>query len=107
MNPILENVPCPGAPGPLGIICTVYSSPEIRFLRPQRFAVVGASYMSVVEFDDRVRAASIMPFGASGRRRSPHFFDQARMYSQKKLKPAALYKDEVQSVETRVIQIRE
>ena len=107
LNPILENVPCPGAPGPLGIICTVYSSPEIRFLRPQRFAVVGASYMSVVEFDDRVRAASIMPFGASGRRRSPHFFDQARMYSQKKLKPAALYKDEVQSVETRVIQIRE
>ncbi|MDG2128227.1 MAG: penicillin acylase family protein [Fuerstiella sp.] len=106
LNPIFENIPCPGAPGPLGIICTVYSSPEIRFIRPQRFAVVGASYMSVVEFDHHIRAASIMPFGASGRRQSPHFFDQARLYSQKKLKPAVFYMDEVQSAKARVVQIR-
>ena len=97
LNSFLENIPCPGAPGPLGIICTVYSSPEIPIIRPQRFAVVGASYMAAVEFGDRIAAQSIVPFGTSGRRKSPHFFDQARLYSQKKLKPAWFYPDEVKN----------
>lgn len=97
LNPLFDSLPCPGTPGPLGIIFTVYSSPEIPFLRTQRFAVVGASYMAVVEFGNRVTAHSIMPFGASGRRRSPHFFDQAKLYSSKKLKPAWFWKDEVRA----------
>lgn len=95
LNPLLNSLPCAGTPGPLGIIFTVYSSPEIPFLRPQRFAVVGPSYMSVVEFTDRVRASSVVPFGASGRPNSKHFFDQARLLSERKLKPAPLYADEV------------
>ena len=88
LNPLFNSLPCPGAPGPLGIIFTVYSSPEIPFVRPQRFAVVGASYLAIVEFTDNVRAESIMPFGASGRGDSAHFFDQAELYSTKRLKPA-------------------
>ena len=95
LNPLLQSLPCPGMPGPLGIVFTVYSSPEIPFIRPQRFAVVGASYMSVVEFGDRIQAGSIVPFGASGRLNSPHFFDQAQLYCHKKLKPSVLYRDEV------------
>ncbi len=95
VNGFFNSLPCPGTPGPLGIIFTVYSSPEIPIVRPQRFAVVGGSYMAVVEFQDRIRTRSVMPFGSSGRRRSPHFFDQAKLYSAKKLKSAWFYSDEV------------
>lgn len=95
LNPLFNSLPCPGTPGPLGIIFTVYSSPEIQFIRPQRFAVVGASYMAVVEFDRNVRTESVMPFGASGRGDSPHFFDQAALYSAKKFKPAWFTKKDI------------
>ena len=95
VNPLFDSLPCPGTPGPLGIVYTVYSSPEIPFLRTQRFAVVGASYMAVAEFGSEVKAHSIMPFGACGRRKSPHFFDQARLYAEKKLKPAWFTEAEV------------
>jgi acyl-homoserine-lactone acylase len=95
LNSFQKSLPCPGAPGPLGIIYTVYSSPEIPVVRPQRFSVVGASYMAVAEFGSNVQARSIMPFGASGRRPSPHFFDQAELYSARKFKPAWFHPDEV------------
>lgn len=95
LNPLFDSLPCPGTPGPLGIIFTVYSTPEIPFLRTQRFAVVGASYMAVVQFGETLQAHSILPFGASGRRKSPHFFDQAKLYSSKKFKPAWYSENEV------------
>ncbi len=95
VNSLERSLPIAGAPGPLGIIHTVYSTPEIPILRPQRFAVVGASYMAVVEFSDPVRSRSVMPFGASGRRDSPHFFDQAQLYATKQFKPAWYSSDEV------------
>lgn len=93
LNPLFDSLPCPGTPGPLGIVFTVYSTPEIPFLRTQRFAVVGASYMAVVDFADNIQAHSVMPFGASGRRRSPHFFDQAKLYSTRRFKPAWFWPD--------------
>jgi len=95
VNGLERSLPIAGAPGPLGIIHTVYSTPEISIVRPQRFAVVGASYMSVVEFTDPVRSVSVMPFGSSGRRKSPHFFDQAQLYSTHRFKPAWYTNEEV------------
>src|SRR5210317_1623720 len=59
MLPSQQSVPVPGAPGPLGVVFTIYSAPSMPLLRPQRFAVVGCSYMSAVEFGDRVRAGSL------------------------------------------------
>ncbi|MFY9256072.1 MAG: penicillin acylase family protein [Fuerstiella sp.] len=97
LNPLFDSLPCTGAPGPLGIICTVYSSPEIPLLRTQRFAVVGASYMAVVDFKNPIQAHSIVPFGTSGRRKSPHYFDQAKLYADSKLKPAWFTESEIQS----------
>lgn len=91
----VESLPLAGAPGPLGIIFTVYSSPEIPILRPQRYAVVGASYLSVVEFSSTIQSRSVMPFGASGNRNSPHFFDQAPLYAAKQFKPAWFADDDV------------
>lgn len=90
-----RSLPIDGTPGPLGIIHTVYSTPEIPFLRPQRYAVVGASYMSVVEFTNPTRSVSVMPFGASGRAQSPHFFDQAELYSTHRFKPGWFTREEV------------
>ena len=95
LNGLEPSLPIAGAPGPLGIVYTMYSTPEIPLLRPQRYAVVGASYMSVVEFSDPVRAFSVMPFGASGLRDSPHFFDQAKLYATRQFKPAWFSKDDV------------
>jgi acyl-homoserine-lactone acylase len=105
LNPIMKSLPCAATPGPLGIVFTVYSSPEIPFIRPQRFAVVGASYTSVVEFGERIEATSIVPFGASGRRKSPHFFDQAELFCQQKLKPAPFYRDEVAEFATESVSL--
>jgi acyl-homoserine-lactone acylase len=96
LNSFQKHLPCPGTPGPLGIIFTVYSSPEIPILRPQRFAVVGASYKAVTEFGPTVTAHSVMPFGTSGRRSSPHFFDQAALYSTSRFKPAWFSAEEVE-----------
>jgi acyl-homoserine-lactone acylase len=103
LNNMEPSLPIAGAPGPLGIVHTVYSTPEIPYLRPQRFAVVGASYMSVVEFSIPVRSVSVMPFGSSGVRKSPHFFDQAQLYSTERFKPAWFLKEEItQHAKTKV-----
>lgn len=94
-NSLSRSLPCPGAPGPLGVVFTVYSVPSVPFLRPARYAVVGSCYVGVVEFGARIRAASAVQFGASANTRSPHYFDQAELFSQQQLKPAWFYPDDV------------
>ena len=93
--PWRKSYPCAGAPGPLGIAFTVYSTPTMPLVRPQRFGVVGCSYMAVVEFGERARASTIVPFGASGEPDSPHFMDQAVLISQGRCKPGWFYREEV------------
>ncbi len=94
-NSFSRSLPCPGAPGPLGIVFTVYSVPSVPFVRTARYAIVGSCYVGVVEFGDRIRAASAVQFGASANTKSPHYFDQAELFSQQRLKPAWFYPDEV------------
>ncbi|MDA7874144.1 penicillin acylase family protein [Rhodopirellula sp.] len=94
--PFAASQPCAGAPGPLGVVFTIYSTPSVPLLRPQRFAVVGCSYMSAIAFGkDRVRAVSLVPFGASGSPRSPHFRDQADLLANQKFKQAWFYEEDV------------
>jgi len=95
LNRFLTSLPCPGTPGPLGIIYTVYSSPSIPVVRPERYSVVGTCYVSVVEFGEKIQAASAVQFGASSDPSSKHYFDQAKLFSEKKLKPAWFYKEDV------------
>ncbi|MDG2382348.1 MAG: penicillin acylase family protein [Pirellulaceae bacterium] len=96
-NRFLPSLPCSGAPGPLGIIYTVYSTPSIRFLRPRRYAVVGTSYVGAVTFGERVEAVTATQFGQSSDRKSPHFFDQAKLFSERKMKPAWFYPEDVKA----------
>ncbi|MEM7230839.1 MAG: penicillin acylase family protein, partial [Planctomycetota bacterium] len=95
----LPSVPCVGAPGPLGVVFTVYYTPSIvvPFVRRMRnhYAIVGTSYLSVVEFGDKIRARSALPYGASANPESPHFDDQAKLFSERRLKPAYFYWDDV------------
>ena len=95
MLPSKKTLPIPGAPGPLGVVCTIYSSPSIPLIRPQRFAVVGCSYMSAVEFGDKVRAGSLVPYGPSGDPQSPDFDNQRQLLSEGHYKNAYYYPDEV------------
>lgn len=93
--PWQQSLPVPGAPGPLGVICTIYSSPSIPLIRPQRIALVGCSYMSVVEFGETVRSGSLVPYGTSGDPASPHFQNQRPLLSEGRYKNAYYYPDEV------------
>ena len=62
--PFATSQACAGAPGPLGVVFTIYSTPSVPLLRPQRFAVVGCSYMSAIAFGkDKVRAVSLSKDG--------------------------------------------
>lgn len=94
-NGLYPSLPCPGVPGPLGVVYTVYSTPSIPIIRPTRYAVVGSCYVAAVEFGDRIRAASAVQFGASSNPKSKHYFDQAQLFSNQKLKPAWFYRDDV------------
>jgi penicillin amidase len=85
------SLPTLAAPGPLGVVFTQYYSPSINIpfvlSMNKRYGLVGTSYMAVYEFGPKVRSASVLNFGQSGDPKSPHFLDQARLLSERKLKP--------------------
>jgi penicillin amidase len=93
------SLPSAGSFGPLGIVFNMYFTPSIDIplvkTIKKRYAVVGASYVSAVEFSDRVQAVSLLQYGESGHADSPHFFDQAKLMSQMQFKPQPFYWDDV------------
>ncbi len=105
-NDKLPSVPSAGFHGPLGSVFTMYFTPSINLpplkVMKKHYAVVGASYQSAVEFTDRIRAGSLIQFGSSADPKSPHFDDQAKLLSQKKLKDAWFYWDDVERNARRV-----
>jgi acyl-homoserine-lactone acylase len=56
----------------------------------------GNSFVAVVEFGKRVKAKSILAGGESGDPKSPHFYDQAEMYSKGQFKDVLFYRDDVE-----------
>jgi acyl-homoserine lactone acylase PvdQ len=93
------SLPCAGIPGPLGVVFANYFTPTIQvpLLRTvkKHFGVVGLTYLSVVEFGDKPRAGSVLQFGQSNDPNSPHFMDQAKLVSERKLKPVLFDWDEI------------
>ena len=56
----------------------------------------GNSFVAVVEFGPRVRAKSILAGGNSSNPQSPHFADQALMYSRGEFKDVLFYKEDIE-----------
>ena len=88
------SFPCLAVPGQLGAVFTQYYSPYLDGLAAlfrdldHRYGVVGTSYLAVWEFhQDNVQGASLVQFGVSGDLDAPHAFDQARLLSERRLKP--------------------
>lgn len=85
----------------MGIVFTQYYTPLNRLpwwvTLHKRYGLLGTSYLAIYEFGDQVRGASLAPFGASGHPDSPHFFDQAPLLSERRLKPELFYWNDVQA----------
>lgn len=98
----LPSLPCAGVPGPLGVSFVVYYTPSVNIpllgrSMKKHYGVVGNTYMACVEFGDKVQAATLLQFGASGDPKSPHFFDQAKLLSEKRFKPGLFEWDEIKA----------
>jgi acyl-homoserine-lactone acylase len=61
----------------------------------KRYGVNGNSFICAVEFGKKIKAKSLLAGGESGHEDSPHFFDQAEMYSKGKFKDVLFYKNDV------------
>jgi len=89
-----------GGHGPMGTIFTQYYTPSLEIpwviSQRRRYGLVGTSYLATYEFaSSGVRGASVVPFGTSGDPQSPHYFDQAQLLAEQRLKPELFSKAQV------------
>ncbi len=88
------SIPVPFASATWGMLPSYNSS---RFDGThKRYGVSGNSFICAVEFGPRIIAKSLLAGGQSGDPSSPHFFDQAEMYTQGKFKEVLFYKEDVE-----------
>jgi penicillin amidase len=97
------SLPVAGAPGWLGSVFTFHARRAEDGKRS--YGVHGNSFVKVVEFTPTPRARSIFVFGQSGDPASPHYFDQAELYSAKLFKAAWFMREEVEAHATRSYQL--
>lgn len=66
----------------------------------RRYGRHGNSFVKVIEFGPSVRGRSVVVFGESGDPASPHFFDQAPLYAERRFKPAWFTREEMEASRT-------
>jgi penicillin amidase len=92
-DPAQPSLPIAGAPGWAGIVFNFYTRPGPD--GKHRFGTSGHTWVGIVEFAPRVRARTVVTFGQSADPASPHFFDQAPLYSRGEFKDAPFHDDDV------------
>ncbi|RZK50028.1 MAG: acylase [Pedobacter sp.] len=80
--------------GMWGQLPSYRSSP---FNTAKRYGTSGNSFVCVVEFGERIKAKSVLAGGNSGNPQSPHFNDQAELYSKGEFKDVLFYKEDVKA----------
>jgi len=102
----LPSLPVAGAPGWLGSIFVFHTDQPEDGRR--HYGVHGNSFVKLIEFTPEVRARSVFVFGQSGDPASPHYFDQAKLYSRTRFKPAWFHAAEVEAnaVRTHTLEVR-
>ena len=91
----LPSVPVAGAPAAAGSVFVFHIGDWGR--TSVRYGEHGNSFMKVIEFGPVARGRSLLVFGQSGDPESPHFFDQAQLYSDRRFKPAWFTREEVEA----------
>ncbi len=87
------SLPTAGLPFWTGAIFTFNTEPSVA--TGLQYGHHGHSFVSVTEFTEKVSSRSIMAFGQSRAKNSPHYFDQAPLYARGEFKPAWFDRDEV------------
>jgi acyl-homoserine-lactone acylase len=87
------SLPVPFAPSFFGSLAA-YGSRTYPGTK-KYYGGVGNSFVAVVEFGPRIKAKSIVTGGSSSDPSSPHFKDQALMYTQGRFKDVLFYKEDV------------
>jgi acyl-homoserine-lactone acylase len=89
------SLPVGFAPSQWGALASFDSSKPRK--TQKIYGSVGNSFVAAVDFGPTIHAKAIMSGGASGDPSSPHFTDQALMFSQGRFRDVLFYPEEVQA----------
>ncbi|WP_224482851.1 acylase [Robertkochia aurantiaca] len=89
-----KNLPANGSPGYLGIYRVAWPGASNE---KQAWVTGGDSWVSVIEFGEKIKANALLSYGNSTQRDSPHFGDQLELFSKKQLRKVYFYPEDVKN----------
>ncbi|RZW55797.1 MAG: acylase [Flavobacteriaceae bacterium] len=87
-----KNLPANGIDGSMGVFRVAWPG---RADADHMYVGGGDSWVSVIEFGDRIKANVLLSYGNATQKDSPHFGDQLELFSKKELREAWFYPEEL------------